>query len=109
MGVTLHSSGEVDVFRVHALAHAIRRVGVADEVQLLLLTQPEPGAPEGEWRPRNLLQAENLLVKANRALEVTDGETDMVQKLYVHNLFGGKAIFMVRRLCARPTPDWQKQ
>jgi hypothetical protein len=58
---------------------------VTDEMEFLMLPQPEPRPWKGEGGPGNGLQFQDILIERATALNVLDMESDMVELPYLHD------------------------
>jgi hypothetical protein len=52
---------------------------LADDVQLLIGPQPEPGAGERKPRPRDRLQAKDIAVKSHAPLDIGNVDGDVIE------------------------------
>src|SRR3954453_19254609 len=86
----------MQIASLQALAGTKGRVRVDDQVKLLGGAGLKPRSREIERGPRDLLQPEDLAVKAPRAFEVGDGQADVMNGFDLHGI--SVAIMVSRKI-----------
>ena len=76
-------------------------LALANDVQLLIGSEPKPRARKREGRTRHGLEPQDLAIKLATLLHVADVNRDVVQFLNLHgNLFAGSDKPRLHRDCA---------
>jgi len=75
--ITWYANREMDIARVERLFTESGTI-VNDQVKLLGIADLKPGTRKIEWRPRDLLDTQDLAVKISRPLDVRDRERNVV-------------------------------
>src|SRR5713101_148136 len=79
-----HPYREMNIARIDPLRSAKSRMLASDQVQLLRLSNLEPGPWEREGRPLNFPELQDLAIEPPRPLQIAGGQTHMVECMNIH-------------------------